>query len=171
MADSEAKLKVNSFGFEGNNLTVTLSAQNFVDRETLSQLEIDNTYFVKFVAYKTKRSIEQNALMWELLTKIDHKINGERSNDAWKYYCIALRKAGAKTEILKAPVKASEDLKKVFRAIEILKYEGDYAYYRCYYGSSHMNTKEMSILIDCVLDMAESCGIETISWAEILKGE
>ena len=42
--------------------------------------------------------------------------------------------------------------------------------FKCYYGSSKMDTKEMTLLIDTILDMAEEAGVETVYYKELLKG-
>lgn len=154
---------------EGSSLLV-LEVEN-----VRHQLEIegikDDLLSVEIKKARNKRSNEQNRLMWALLSEIDRKINGERSNDSWQIYLNALLRAGTKCEYIVAKIEAEEALKHTFRALEWVRdseQEG-YAVYRVYLGSSTFNTKEMTVLIETILDMAAICGIDTVYWKEVLR--
>ena len=155
---------------EGNSLLV-LQIQNHRHQMEIENLEEEILYSLEIKKARNKRSNEQNRLMWALLSEIDRKINGERSNDSWQIYLNALLKAGTKCEYIVAKIEAKDSLKRTFRALEWVRdseQEG-YAVYRVYLGSSTFNTKEMTVLIETILDMAAICGIDTVYWKEVLR--
>lgn len=149
-----------------------LNIDNIRHAEMLQELQEDKTYSVEIKEAKSQRTIDQNKYMWALLAEIDKELNGGRSNDEWSIYLEALERAGAKYEYIGALPEAEEMLKKNFRAIKFIKkidLNGvDGNMYKCYIGSSKMDTKEMGILIDTVLDMAMELGIDTDYWKEVL---
>ena len=139
-------------------------------------LDESKKYEVNIKEYKHKRSLEQNSYMWALIGEIDKKLNGGRPNEPINVYIQCLQRANAKYDFVYILHDVVNELKKKFRAME---YIGDVEIngvmlenWKIYYGSSTMNTKEMSNLIDCVLDYASEVGIDDIDnyWKEILKG-
>lgn len=134
----------------------------------------EQEYIVDISTKKQKRSIEQNRYMWALLTEIDEKVNGSRN--PWNWYINAIKRTGVKTKIIYMQEESYEELKEMcmnrdgnIRAVESLGMVDDLYAYRLFYGSSKFNTKEMSMLIDIVLDMASLAGLETDEWKELLK--
>ena len=134
----------------------------------LKELEPNTLYSIEIHKAKSKRSNEQNRLMWKLLSEIDKKMNGERSNDEWSIYLMALERAGAKCEYVACLPKAEDLLKKQFRAVKLMnsfQHNGrTFNQYKVYHGSSQMDSKEMSVLIDTVLDMAWEVGVEDYTY-------
>lgn len=117
-----------------------------------------------------RRTLEQNRKMWALIHDIDKAVNGYLSNDPMGIYINALREAGAKSVMVIALTEAEKDLQKVFRAVEFMQpVEGDKAVYRCYPGSSTFTTKEMSDLIEVLLNMAADAGLNVGYWGEVLR--
>lgn len=133
----------------------------------------DKLYAVEMKNLRARRSAEQNRYLWALIREIDAEMNGGRNGDDWQIYCEALRRANVCYERILAPMAAADTLKRVFRAVEFesIDEERGTAIYRCYLGSSSMNTQEMSLLIDTVLDMAAEVGIESAYWRSVLKGD
>lgn len=140
------------------------------------QIDESKKYEVSIQEYRSKRSLEQNSYMWLLISEIDKKLNGGRPNEPIDVYIQCLQRANAKYDFVYILHDAVNELKKKFRAME---YIGNVEVngvmlenWKLYYGSSTMNTKEMSSLIDCVLDYASEVGIDDIDnyWKEILKG-
>lgn len=140
------------------------------------QIDESKKYEVNIQEYRSKRSLEQNAYMWLLISEIDKKLNGERPSEPIDVYIQCLQRANAKYDFIYILHEAVNELKKKFRAME---YIGNVEVngvmlenWKIYYGSSTMNTKEMSNLIDCVLDYANEVGVDDIDnyWKEILKG-
>jgi hypothetical protein len=115
--------------------------------------------------YKSKRSIEQNRLMWEMLDMLSEKVNGKRDSEAvWQTYIIMLERFGAKYEYLMALPEAEKMLKEQFRAsvkIEEREYNGKKMnIYKCYYGSSKFNTKEMTEFINSIQEELRGLGVD-----------
>ena len=146
--------------FKINNIRHAMMAGE-IDKDKLLSIEVKPA--------KSKRSAEQNRYMWALLHEIDVVMNGENSNAEWDIYCDALERAGAKFEYLMCRTEAEDMLKGYFRAVRYaMPAEDGFGWYKCYWGSSKMDTKEMTKLIDCILDMAAEAGIETSYWKAVL---
>lgn len=152
---------------EDGNVEITLLIENFRNQQLVKELEKEKEYLIEFNILKSKRSIEQNKMLWKLIHDISQCVNSERANDDddWNIYLQALEKAGAKYEYIAVLPKAEKILKQQFRAVKLMnsfEHNGRiFNSYKVYYGSSKMTTKEMTLLIDTVLDMAAECGIDT----------
>ena len=141
-------------------------------------LDQSKRYEVDIKEYKSKRSLEQNRYLWKLITEIAKVENGGITNqdNITETYTNLLEKANAKFEFILCPPDAIKEFKKRFRAIRIngtvIIKTVEYTQLQVFYGSSTMNTKEMSQLIDCVLDYAYEVGVHDVDnyWQEILKG-
>lgn len=146
---------------EGNQ-EVTFQVRGYLDKQIAAELEqVD--YRISLKELKSKRSIQQNALMWELIHEIGIARGTERSNDDWEIYLEALIRSGAKFEYYACMEGAEELLRQNSRAIE--KYNSFELHgvkmntWKVYYGSSQMTTEEMSNLLETVMDMAAEEGI------------
>lgn len=149
---------------------VTLRLTNQGYYQKLKQIEDDETLSVSIEKAKGRRTLDQNRKMWALINDIDKATNGHLSNDPMSIYINALREAGAKSVMVIALTEAEKDLRKVFRAVEFMQpVEGDKAVYRCYPGSSTFTTKEMSDLIEVLLNMAADAGLNVGYWGEMLR--
>lgn len=128
-------------------------------------------YIITFAKPNNKRSLAQNRYLWELLGQISVKENGSRADDV-EIYCQLVEQAGVKCEYLLALPQAEERLKRVFRVVKVVddrEYNGQMMYvFKCFYGSSKMDTKEMSMLIDKTIERAEADGIDTEVWRTLL---
>lgn len=141
-------------------------------------LDQSKKYEVDIKEYKSKRSLEQNRYLWLLITEITKRENGGRatSDDLIITYCNLLEQANAKFDFLLIQNKAISEFKKRFRAVRFInhvKIKGIlYAQIQAFWGSSTMNTKEMSQLIDTTLEYAYEVGVNDVGnyWKEILKG-
>lgn len=115
--------------------------------------------------YKSKRSIEQNRLMWKMLDLLSEKVHRRKDSDlVWQTYIIMLERFGAKYEYLMALPEAEKMLKEQFRAsvkIEEREYNGKTMnIYKCYYGSSKFNTKEMTEFINSIQEELRELGVD-----------
>lgn len=157
--------------YDGNSI-VSFMVPNVRHQHLLKDLDPEKTYSIEVKEVKKKRSIQQNKYMWALINEIDIAING-RPCDDWAIYLMALERAGAKCDYIAALPETEQALKQNFRAIKFIKKvdlngkEGNM--YKVYIGSSKMDTKEMNLLIDTILDIAQEVGIETDYWREVLK--
>lgn len=143
-------------------------------KEALEKLERGD-YEVSIVKQKKGRSLAQNRYLWELLGQISIKENGDTSEDI-NIYCQLIEQCGVKCEYMLIP--AEEDvvnrLSRVYRAVKVLQtrqYNGKRMWMvKCFYGSSKMDTKEMSVLIDKTIERAEATGIDVEPWREKFNG-
>lgn len=138
----------------------------------IQDLNKEELYSIVITRAKDKRTEQQNKYMWALIGEIDKARNGDRSNDDFEIYIEALTRAGAKFTHLLVEPEAESMLREQFRAIQLTRKikVGDKIFYdfKCFYGSSKMDTKEMADLIETVLDMASECGLDIVYWKDVL---
>lgn len=156
MSDEDDNLVI-SFVVKKEDRTTGLLA--YKETKSLPRLEVE------IKAYKSKRSLEQNRLLWALLEKMAKAVSCRNTTvTREECYCLMLEEAGVKYELLYALPQAENELRKSFRAvrntgeIEIINGK-EYAVYQCFVGSSKFNTKEMTELIEAVLDKLVMLGV------------
>lgn len=126
-------------------------------------LEIDpeKQYVLELKEVRGKRTLEQNKYMWALIHRIAHK----QEQTEIEIYTSALEEANAKFVYLLGIPEAENELRKNFRAVKIVRptiEKGRQFYvYKCFVGSSKLNTKEMAKLLEIIIMWAEELGIET----------
>ena len=118
------------------------------------------------------RSVRQNAMLWALISEIDKAENGRTNEDGeMAIYCNLIRMARVKTldYEMTAAVYEHTVKQKLFRHIEVLSYEEYYdrMEVRCYIGTSHFDTKEMTDFIETALDYANQVGINLERYEEL----
>ena len=113
-------------------------------------------YSCEIKEYREKRSLDANKYAWALLSKLADELNT------------------TKEELYLQKVTLTQDEAKTFRvAWEMLgtgwpteqvdfDKDGDRVVVRSYYGSSTYNTKQMSRLIDSIVEDAKEIGVETL---------
>lgn len=142
-------------------------------RKALEALETlkNGDYVITITQPAKKRTAQQNRYLWELLGQISAKENGNRSEDV-EIYCQLVEQAGAKCEYLMGLPGMEDRLKQVFRVVKIVDdrlYNGrQMNVYKCFYGSSKLDTREMGILIDKTIERAEADGIDTDYYRRLL---
>ena len=136
-------------------------------------------YVFDITKSKDKRTIAQNSLLWELIGQIDIAENGSRVNDVQIYVNI-LKMAGARVESISIRKDAIDEFKErtkdIFREWIIMsewKNQNNVSFVMlaCYYGSSKLNTKEMTQVIDVAMSYAESIGISTEYYKKEMERE
>ena len=158
---------------DGNgNAIVSFKVGNFLHKSYLKELDPEKTYAIEIKEVKAKRSIQQNKYMWALIHEINVAING-RAGDDMEIYTMCLERANVKFEYIACVPEAEPALREAFRAIKFIQKvhtKGrETNMYKCFIGSSKMSTKEMTDLIETVLDVASEVGIDTLYWKELLK--
>lgn len=130
--------------------------------QELFKLDMDKQYVVKIEEPKSKRSLEQNKLLWKLL----HKIAKETYQDDMEVYCTALERADAKSDYVITAIDMEDALRKSFRGVKFVRMQevnGKECYvYKVFIGSSKMNTKEMNELLEIVFQICSELGIVTM---------
>lgn len=157
--------------YDGNGV-VQFVVNNIRHAEMLKGLDKSKEYSLEIKEVKSKRTIQQNRYMWLLLHEIDVAMNG-KSTDEMDAYIMCLELANAKFDYIGCLPEAEQALKENFRAVKFIKKidlngkEGNM--YKVFIGSSKMDVKEMNLLIDTILDVAEQLGIETDYWKRMLR--
>lgn len=158
--------------FDGNGI-VSFTVPDFRQFETVRELDPEKNYAIEIKEFKGSRSLRQNRYMWALIGEIDKRMNGRPSAaGSEEIYIECLERANAKIDFICALPEAERLLRQSFRAIKYVSTIQAGAQEMCLYkvvaGSSKMNKKEMSVLIDTVLDYAEQCGIEMSYWRGVM---
>ena len=135
-------------------------------------LEKGKEYTITFSEKKPKRSLQQNALMWELLNRIALAEDGSLA-DVENIYLQCLEMAGASSTVVTLQEIALDTFKRMYRHIKVLDrfmYRNKpYVAVQAFTGSSQLNTAEMAQLIDVVIKRAEENGIYSEYYEELLK--
>ena len=122
--------------------------------------------------YKKKRSLDANAYMWVICTKIANHPEIHSSKD--EVYEEMLQKYGVFYQdedgnYLPVTVKADVDMSKVPGHWKFYKSNGTFASYLMIKGTSEYDTAEMAYFIDSVVDEAKELGIETLTPDELTR--
>lgn len=128
----------------------------------LMKLDMDKLYTCEIKEPKSKRSLEQNKLLWKMV----HSIAKETFQDDMEVYCTALERADALSDYVITATDMENDLRKSFRGVKFIRMQEvnkkDCYVYKVYLGSSKMNVKEMTELLEIVLQMCSELGIPTM---------
>ena len=126
-------------------------------------LNLDNTkqYVITVKEPKSKRSLEQNKLLWSLI----HRVAKETYQDDMDVYCAVLERADALSDYVITAVDMADDLRKSFRGVKFIRMQEvngkDCFVYKVYLGSSKMNTSEMNELIEITMQVCSELNIDT----------
>lgn len=127
----------------------------------LLKMEMDKLYICDIKEPKSQRSLEQNRLLWKLI----HNIAKKTYQDDMDVYCATLERADAKSDYVITAMDIADDLRKSFRGVKFIRMQevnGKECFvYKVYIGSSKMNTKEMTELIDICFQICAEFGIDT----------
>jgi hypothetical protein len=150
-----------------DSLVIQLKGANRHELETLVK---DTDYRLKLVKWTEKRSLDANAYLWKLCDLIAGEIGSSKE----EVYENMLRSYGTIDDELPPIV--------VHSSADISKFQDHYLWFDsreingkkfdCYLrikGSSEMDSKEMSHLIDGVIFEAKQLGIETLPPDEIQR--
>lgn len=127
----------------------------------LLKLDMDKLFVVEVKEPKSKRSLEQNKMMWQLI----HTIAKKQHQDDMEVYCALLERADALSDYIITAYDMEDDLRKCFRGVRFIRKQEvngkECNIYKVYIGSSKMDTKEMTELLDITLQMCAELGIPT----------
>lgn len=112
---------------------------------------------------RKKRSLDANALCWKLCTEIANVIRADKES----VYVDMLKRYG-QSEVVS--VYSSVDVRGYFKYYDVFGKgwikDNEFTHYRVYKGSSEYDTREMSILLEGIIDEAKMLDIEVISERE-----
>lgn len=132
-------------------------------RSVLEQRAV--TYTAELKEYREKRSTDANSYLWVLLDELANALGERKENLYLRYvkvcgpfrdFCLAIEEA--KT------FRTAWEMLGTGWPTEQVDYseDGERLIIRAYYGSSTYNTKQMSRLIDSVVEDCRALGIETL---------
>ena len=153
-----------------------LSIRTPAAREIIESLDPNKVYSVEIKEKKKKRSLDQNALYWVVLTQVARKLgisNPRCHNLMLRRYGVPERYGDQAVYVVlpdtdEASEKAAEAETYHLKPTSQVKAGKDGNNYRTYLllrGSSTYDSSEMSRLVNGVLDEAKELGIEMI-WEE-----
>lgn len=144
-------------------LTLQLTSQYLTGYDEIKDLELLD---IKIVKHKEKRSLDANAYCWVLCGKIAEKLNITKEevyrkaiNEVGKYEIVPIKDEAVDTFIKAWSIKG---IGWICEKLNKSKING-YTNIIVYYGSSIYNTKEMSTLIDNIVQEAKGLEIETLT--------
>lgn len=119
----------------------------------------------ELLEWRMKRSLNANAYAWVLITKIANVMRLSKE----EVYLNMLKHYG-QSEIVSVLSRINvSGYFKYYEKIGTATLQGkEFTHYKVYKGSSEYDTREMSILIDGIVQEAKNMDIETLSDAEIL---
>lgn len=124
----------------------------------------DKEYVVQVKEYHKKRSLDANAYCWHLINELGNVLRLKKEE-----VYIQMLKSYGQSEIIS--VRSDVDINGYVKYYdEIGKgFVGDkeFTHYRAYKGSSEFDTREMSILLDGIIQECKEQGIETMTPREI----
>ena len=141
--------------------------------EFVNTLEDDTSYEITIDKEKKKRSNDANAYYWQLLGQLSAKVNVPPR----AIYRSHIQDVGGNYEVFPIREDAVESWIKIWESrgmgwcAEIIgesKLRG-YMNVICYFGSSVYDTKQMSRLIDLLVQDCKAQGIETMTPAELAQ--
>ena len=134
-------------------------------------IEPDKQYTIQIAKKTKKRSRNANAYMWEMCQQLAelHGITKE------EVYRAAVKDVGIFKDFQNLTEKDAQTLQTAWQMLgtgwvtEQVDYmpDGEHLIIRCYYGSSKYNTKQMSRLIDYIVQDCKACGIQTLTPNEL----
>ena len=141
--------------------------------EVVEQLKNENKLNVDLKKYRKKRSLDANAYCWVLCDKIAKELCKDGTVvTKEKIYQDSILQIGT-FEAMIIEEKAFDNFKRIWSKqglgflIQEVNRKDKCVKVHCYYGSSTYDSKEMSLLIELLVDLAKSLNIETKSKAEL----
>lgn len=128
----------------------------------LVELPDDKKYEIK--EYKEKRSLNANNYYWQLVTELGNVLGMDKE---WLHFLLLQKYGQSEMISVVAEIDMSDYLKYYTEAGESVLNGKTFKHYKVYKGSSEMDRKEMSILINGLVEECQIQGIETKTPAEI----
>lgn len=169
------RLKDITFTRSGEQIISFSTKSDYTEEfDSLKDCDVD----VEIKKHRQKRSLDANSFCWVLCNKIADKLAEEDGkNTKESVYREAIREIGIYKDFCDL---SPDDAKTLRTAWEMLgtgwiteqvdfSQDGSRVTIRCYYGSSRYNTKQMSRLIDNLIEDCKALGIPTETPEQIEK--
>lgn len=170
--DLTGKIKTISIDYETNKPEIELRLNERECVDLLVNLRGDNLY-VKIDKIRNKRSLDANSYMWVLCDKIAKALCKDGTivtkEDVYK---DSITQIGSFEPFI-VQEKSFDKFKRIWEKqglgfiVQEVSKKDKCVRVNCYYGSSTYDTKEMSLLIELLVELAKSLDIETKSEKEI----
>ncbi len=153
---------------ENNNLVISYVVSGFDKNAALLAFDetkqSDKKLEIEVKPYRSKRSLEQNRLLWVLLGKMAMAMSGRKNKvSSEECYAIMLEEANVSYDYLLGLPEAEPMLKQSFRVVrkvgERVVNGKTLNIYQYFIGSSKFDTQEMTGLIESVLDKLAELGV------------
>ena len=171
---TELKFKDARLHFDGGCwLSIKLDKDSVVPARRFLHQKKDRLYAAKIKEYRKKRSLDANAYCWALIEKLSAALGLSPE----EVYCEAIRDVGGNYEVVPIKEEAVETWKRIWGGsgtgwfcedMGESKNKG-YRNLMCFYGSHVYDTKQMSRLIDVIVEECKLQGIETKTPDELAR--
>ena len=132
--------------------------------QRIFQFDKDKKYEIK--EYKNKRSKSQNAYMWELINEI---ANITRLSKEQVYKQMLEDYSQSQIVSVLAEIDVTPYFKYSKKCGESILNGKKFYHYKVFKGSSEMDSREMTILIDGVIQEAKQLNIDTLTPAQVAE--
>lgn len=146
--------------WQTDKFQITFTVNEHSAMNTVNDIKDCEKLSIRAVKHRAKRSLDANALLWACLGNIADALRA----DKWEIYLRMLKRYGKYTHICVKP-NVVDAVKAQWRECEVIgevNINGQKAVQMlCYFGSSTLNTKEFSVLLDGVISEMKEMGLET----------
>lgn len=161
---------ITDFNIDFNTLKPKISVLlDTKDKEEINRLKKEEKLNIDIKKWYQKRSLDANNYCWVLCEKIAQEISKDGAlTTKEEIYKDAVKSVGAFVPFI-VEEKAFENFKRIWEKqglgyqVQETARKDKCIRINCYYGSSSYNTKEMSRLIDALVEEAKQLGIETMT--------
>ena len=161
-----------SIDYKTNKTKITLLLDERDSIPSLEELKEDKLS-VEIKKYRKKRSLDANSYCWVLCDKIAKELSKDGTPITKEnIYQDAILNIGT-FEPMIIEEKAYDNFKRIWEnqglgfLVQEVTRKDKCVKVHCYYGSSTYDSKEMSLLINLIVDLAQSLNIETKTKNEI----
>lgn len=160
-----------SLDFKTNKAKITLLVNERECLNLIQKLKGDKLS-IEIKKQRNRRSLNANSYCWVLCDKIAKELSNETVVTKEDVYKDAILQIGRFEPVIVTEV-AYDNFKRIWEnqglgfLVQEVSRKDKCVRINCYYGSSTYDTKEMSLLINKIVDLAKSLDIETKTEAEI----
>ena len=140
--------------------------------DVVEKLKNENKLNIELKKWHKKRSVDANSYCWVICDLIAKELSKNGITTKEEIYRDAILQIGTFEPFI-AQEKTFENFKRIWEKqglgflVQEVSRKDKCVKVNCYYGSSTYDSKEMSLLIDLLVELAKSLNIETKSKAEI----
>ena len=145
-----------------NKYLMTFEINEDISHESIEEIRVCEKLALVFKKWRKKRSLDANAMLWACLSDIAKSMTPPV--DKWEVYLQMLKRYGKYTYICVKP-NMVDAMKLQWRECEVvgdIKINGEDAVQMlCYFGSSTLDSKEFSVLLEGVVSEMKEMRLPT----------